>query len=512
MLQMTSEQLKQYSTKDINELIGIITPILAHREALYRRYRRKSDDTMMMSELPGANGKRIAPFEWYIVNMVQGYLGGKAPMYSISPPTDYALQKRGKGFLQRAFTAIGMDKAAEKLDDKQKQEYVKNYSEALDYIQQYNDDAATFTELIHDYTVCAAAYLYVYENQDNEIVYTRLDARQTVAVYDFSTPINLIGLVRHWKEKDPAGREIDVAEVITDESRTLYRDSQMAEQEALKWDDVPGIAFDNPDGIAAFEPALSSITTYEQILNNIANMTQYNDSAKLILKGYTFETTAMITDPNTGKEVPNPARAAEEVAIMKATALTVGQDGDITWLLKDVNYDGLMSVLKNQHELITMLTGVPNMTDEAFSSADNASALGYKLYALDQYCATTDRVFKKGLLRLWEIITGRLNLKGASFDFRDIQIKLQRNIPTDVDKSLSRATSAYSSGLVSQETAINIAALDLDAKEEMERQTAESDANYQENIQRQKESSDVESQNDNQNKERNAIRQKGDEK
>lgn len=482
MLQMTIEQLESYSAEHINDLLGLVQPILAHRAQLYCRYSRKETDMETMhGKIDGKEEKRIVPFEYYIVNMVQGYLGGKAPMYGIAAPSDYALSKRKKGFLEKFFSAVGAQDAEKKQKNKRKQAYVKTYSEALDYIQQYNDDAATFIELIHDYLITAAAYLYIYENADNEIVYTRFDSRQTVGVYDYSTPVNLIGFVRTWKEKNPEGKEINVVEIITDKSRTVYHDSVQTEQEPLQWNDTPAVAFDNPDSIAVFEPALSPIKTFEQITNNIANMTQYNDAAKLILKGYTFETTAMIPDPNDQtQEIANPARAVEEAAIMKAISLAVGDQGDISWLLKEVNYDGLLAVLKNQHDLITMLTGVPNMTDEAFSSANNASALGYKLYALDQYSATADRVFRKGLLRLWEIITNRLNLKGAQFDFRDIQIQLQRNIPTDKDKSIDRAIRAYSGGLVSQETAINISSIDVDAKEEMERQQSEQDADYQE--------------------------------
>ena len=118
------------------------------------------------------------------------------------------------------------------------------------------------------------------------------------------------------------------------------------------------------------------------------------------------------------------------------------------------------------------------MTDEAFSNADNASALGYKLYALDQYSATADRVFKKGFLRLWEIITNRLNIKGGNFDFRDIDIVMARNIPTDKDKSLERALRAYQGGLLGQEDALNESQLDIDAKDAMRRQQAEEDEDY----------------------------------
>ena len=81
-------------------------------------------------------------------------------------------------------------------------------------------------------------------------------------------------------------------------------------------------------------------------------------------------------------------------------------------------------------------------------------------------------------MRRDEIITGRLNLKGSHFDFRDETITLQRNIPTDKDKSLDRAIKAYSGGLVSQETALNESQIEVDAKEEMHRQQEEKKQDY----------------------------------
>ena len=127
-------------------------------------------------------------------------------------------------------------------------------------------------------------------------------------------------------------------------------------------------------------------------------MTKYNDEAKLVFIGYRYENDLTKKDED-GNLVPNPDREIEEEIIMRARSLCIdGADstsGSISWLIKDVNYDGILGTLKQYHDLITMVTGVPNMTDEAFSNADNASALGYKLYALDQYCATFDRIAKK---------------------------------------------------------------------------------------------------------------------
>ena len=145
------------------------------------------------------------------------------------------------------------------------------------------------------------------------------------------------------------------------------------------------------------------------------------------------------------------------------------------------------NVLKSLHDEITMLTGVPNMTDEAFANADNASALGYKLYALDQYTASMDRIFRKGYLALWELICGRLAKKGRKFDFRDIDVVMQRNIPTDKDKSINRAATMKTSGLFSDETCISESQVEVDPAEEIAKRDAEAAANYELAVERAKE-------------------------
>ena len=444
MFQMTVEQLRSIGKDNIGQLLQKINPILQHRKDMYARYTRKISpiDTMSGTTDENGRGRAIIAFEYYIVNMVQGYLGGKAPVYSV--------QKGDKS-----------------------ESYVKDYTDAIEKIRRYNDDAATYIELIHDYLITSAAHLYVYENQDNEIVYTRFDSRQTVGIFDYATPPNQIGCVRTWGQTDTDGQQETVVEIITDQYRKKFVGkntvvSALEEVEELAWGDIPCVTFENPDGITVFEPALSPIDTYEQLVNNVRNMTQYNDDAKLQISGYS-------PDHAIGTE----DREKEDSKFLNSPVIFVGEGGKIEWLLKNVDYSGTLSLQKSLHDIITMLTGVPNMTDEAFSSADNASALGYKLYALDQYCATSDRIFRKGYLRLWEIITNRLNLKGEKFDFRDINIVMQRNIPTDKDKSIARAANMKSSGLFSDLTCINESQVEVDAQEELERRDQETERDYE---------------------------------
>lgn len=442
MIQLTKNQLNKYiaGSEYPLHLESLVKPILTHRMELYRRYNRKMHPAEMMH-----GEKKIQPFEYYIVKMAQGYLSGKAPMYKISG----------------------------------KKRYAKQYGDQIDYIRRYNDDAATFSDLMHDYLTTAAAYLYIYENEENEIVYTRFDSRQTVAIYDYSVPANMIAVVRIWQEeKDNALALENVFEIITENERIQWRDNKRTLLEELQWGDVPCTAAEEPDGIAIFEPAIADIDTYEQMVTNIASMTQYNDNAKLLLIGYVLAEEKYIIDEN-GKEIENPKRKEMEEALYKSKVLSISKDGEIRWLLKDVNYSGMLDVLKHTHDNITMLTGVPNMTDEAFASANNASALGYKLYALDQYSAYSDRVFRKTYLRLWEIITNRLNLKGAAYDFRDIDIIMQRNLPTDRDKSVDRAIKMKNSGLFSDETCLSESQVEVDPADELQKVAAQEETEYQ---------------------------------
>lgn len=462
MIQLDPEQLEQYGPRELPGLLQKALPILQHRRNLYARYaRKKSPDQMIHGQYRDGREQAVVAFEYYIVNMAQGYLGGKAPMYRVS--CIHGGQESGEA----AHNGQGVSSR------EKQQDYAERYAQAIDRIRRYNDDAATVLELFHDYLITNAAYLYLWEDEDNEIRYGKRDSLQTAAIFDYSTPPNPIGAVETWMREGDGGKQFREVVLTTRTKKTTFLEQgegfQITGEEALQWGDAPVVPFENPDGIAVFEPALSMIDTYEQLVTNVRDMTQYNDEAKLLMSGYT-----------SSYEAGTEERAEEERAIMKAPVVFVGENGSVSWLLKEVKYDGLLSILRCLHDQITMLTGVPNMTDEAFSNADNASALGYKLYALDQYSAAADRVFRKGYLRLWELITGRLNLKGADFDFRDIEIVMQRNLPTDRDKSIDRAVRAYQGGLLSQESAINESQIEVDAKEEMARMKQEQAEDFQE--------------------------------
>lgn len=119
-------------------------------------------------------------------------------------------------------------------------------------------------------------------------------------------------------------------------------------------------------------------------------------------------------------------------------------------------------------DLIFMVSCCPNVNDLGFTNADNSSALEKKFFPLEQSITYLDKSVRKELLAMWEAFTTRINLKkGTKYDFRNLKIKLQRNMPTDKKAETDRALSLR--GLVCDETVINLLPDELDASSEIEK-------------------------------------------
>ena len=117
------------------------------------------------------------------------------------------------------------------------------------------------------------------------------------------------------------------------------------------------------------------------------------------------------------------------------------------------------------------------MTDLGFTSADNNSALEKKFFSLQQYIATFEGDFLEGLT----IILEKFNKeKGKTYDFRDIEIKLNRNLPSDKATDITNALKVR--GLLPDETVINLLNLDLDATSELAKMDLQNEENIQKNL------------------------------
>lgn len=148
---------------------------------------------------------------------------------------------------------------------------------------------------------------------------------------------------------------------------------------------------------------------------------------------------------------------------------------------KNINDGALENYKKTLIDLIFMVSCCPNVNDLGFTNADNSSALEKKFFPLEQSITYLDKSVRKELLAMWEAFTTRINLKkGTKYDFRNLKIKLQRNMPTDKKAETDRALSLR--GLVCDETVINLLPDELDASSEIEKMKTQSEENLEANM------------------------------
>ncbi len=92
-----------------------------------------------------------------------------------------------------------------------------------------------------------------------------------------------------------------------------------------------------------------------------------------------------------------------------------------------------------------------------------------------------DKLFEKELLRMWEIITDRINLKkNTEYDFRDIEVILTRNLPTNNQEITDNWLKLR--GLLSDKTVIDHLPYDLDSESELTEMDAQNEANIEKNM------------------------------
>ena len=489
MLRYSKEKLAE--ERSITDIYFKAQRELDVRKELYEKFRRKLTD----EELASLDDEDIkVPLERYISIMSAGYFGGKAPTYKV-----------------KAFNA-DKDKIIKELfnhniNDEQE---IKEIEELIKHIVDYNNDGSHFLHLVLDYLVKRACYEIYYKDEiTGEITITRSDALETVAIWDYSLPKKLIGIYRIIRTYMANGEYQQIIELTTADGKRYYYDTpekrkmfgtpayeqnfkdeplfkeNIEEKQPKKWDDdIPATAIENRDGMAIFEPVISLIRAYERCIQNSRNVFKYNDEAILKVIGYQPENPLIIQNEK-GEDIINPAREKEDEYVLTSRVRYLDGskevNSDIAWVEKNVNDTALQNHKKTLMDIICLCSFCPNMTDLGFTQADNNSALEKKFFGLQQYVSTFEGDFLEGFKRRWRIILEKFNKeKSKTYDFRDIEIKLNRNLPSDTATMITNAMKIR--GLVSDDTVINLLGLDLDSTSELAKMDLQNEENIQKNL------------------------------
>lgn len=483
MLRYSEERLEK--EQSISQIYFKVEKELEARKKLYEEFRRKYTD----EEIASLDDNEIkVPLQRYLGTMAVGFFAGKPPIYKV-----HAYDEEIDNLNQELF-----DKPANTKEKVKEMEFI------IKHITDYNDDGKEFYSLAFDYFVKRGCYEILYKNEKSEIVYSKADALETIAIWDYSIPRNLIGLYRIIKTTLANGEYQTMVELITKNGKRYYKDTpekrkmfgtadyekkygkdeplfkeDKKKSEPNKWEDIQVIAIENEHNLNIFENVDSLISAYERVIQNSRNTFKYNDEAILKVIGYVPENELTIMN-DLGREIINPARILEDEYVLNSKVRYLQEGGDLEWVIKDVNDSALQNHKKTLMDLICLCAFIPNMTDLGFTQADNNSALEKKFFNLQQLIVDAEADFKTGLLRRWELIFNKFNKdKGKDYDFRNVEITLLRNMPSDSATETSRALSLRD--LLSDETIISMLPDDLDPKNEIAKKKTESEQNLEDN-------------------------------
>ena len=427
-----------FTLDEYKKLFTQVSSVLSKRQNLHERYTRGSNDSTTLYD--GESLK--VPFEKFIVDLATGYLAGN-PEYTVNVPSELDSKVRKSIFEEDV------------LDD----EIINEMKSIIDYITQYNDDANEVYNLIKDLLLYGACYEVAYENNENELIYTNLDALNTVAIWDTNTPANLLAIISKYTDKTVEGQELELYRLVDKDGIRVYEvngDKEVSQDTKLSkehfWNDVPGFAVEIDFSI--IENSEAFIKTYENLLENVKNTYQYNDvDCKMKISGYKAQNKLTIKNEK-GETIINPDRIKEDEYVLHSKTFYTEEGGDAEWLIKEVDANGVTTLLKYYVDSIFQLCGIPNTADLAFNSADlNASAIDRKFYVMNMKTQDIVSNLKKALLRRFELIFNRINYKkGTKYDFRYIVIDIPKNLPSMTDETVEQMIKL--NGILSEETII----------------------------------------------------------
>ena len=430
--------IASFTLDEYKQLFTQVSSVLSKRQDLHERYTRGSNDSTTLYD-----GKSLkVPFEKFIVDLATGYLAG-VPEYTVNVPSELDSKVRKSVFEEEVLS-----------DD-----LINEMKSIIDYITQYNDDANEVYYLIKDLLLYGACYEVAYENENNELIYTNLDALNTVSIWDTNTPANLLAIVSKYTDKTVDGQDIELYRLVDREGIRVYEvngDKEIKQDTSLSkehyWNDVPGFAVEIDFSI--IENSEAFIATYENLLENVKNTYQYNDiDCKMKISGYKAQNKLTIKNEK-GETIINPDRIKEDEYVLKSRTFYTEEGGDAEWLIKEVDATGVTTLLKYYVDSIFQLAGIPNTADLAFNSADlNASAIDRKFYVMNMKTQDIVSNLKKALLRRFELIFNRINYKkGTKYDFRYIVIDIPKNLPSMTDETVEQMIKL--NGILSEETII----------------------------------------------------------
>ncbi|HDX9654339.1 TPA: phage portal protein [Bacillus wiedmannii] len=218
---------------------------------------------------------------------------------------------------------------------------------------------------------------------------------------------------------------------------------------------VPLIGFPNNEELQGdVDKALSLIEGYDRAFSDVNSEIEQFRLAYMIFKGVDIDD--------------------ETIEKLKQTgALDVGENGEASFLTKDLNDNILEHHLDRLEKNICRFTKHVNLSDESFGGNLTGVAIRYKLLALETKSGTLEMKFTKSLRQQFKLLFDAWNLRSnkEELDYLCMTFQFTRNLPVNLADEAD--VQGKLQGLVSEETRLSMLSVVSDPKAEIQKMQEE---------------------------------------
>lgn len=319
-------------------------------------------------------------------------------------------------------------------------------------INNYNDEQFVNSRLSKDLSVYGMACEMLYLDENKEIRVVPCDITSVIPVWSSTVERELVGAIRLATGEDSSHTRV---EVYDDKEICVYSldaggNMQKTDTYAHYFGAVPlNFYFNNSDATGDFEPIITLVDAYNKLQSESVNDFELFADSYLAITGM------------------SDTQSEDIERLRENRVLLLDEGGHAEWLVKSVN-DGYIENLKSRISSdIYRFSGSVDMTDDTIGQSASGIAIKYRLLNFENRVSVTERFFKKGLARRYEMICTLLSLLGKSYDWRNIKMVFSRNIPENPADSAVYAEKM--SGIVSKRTLLEALPMVDDAEGELER-------------------------------------------
>ncbi|WP_231277331.1 phage portal protein [Clostridium botulinum] len=317
----------------------------------------------------------------------------------------------------------------------------KKYLKELKNIFLLNNEQDENIELARKQSIKGTAYEIVYVNDNREISFDVLDTDEVIIVRDTTIKNNISMAIRYYKNHNYA-TNIDSCYVDVYTSthifQYVYEDDilHLIESREHPFNEVPIVEYyNNIYRIGDFEKVISLQDNLNLSNSDLANELNYFRDCYLKLTGLSGT-----TDDDIEKMKENRVLLLDD------------KDSQAEFMTKEINDSVIQNHLKNLKEDIHKISYVPDLSQELPANL-SGSAIKQKFFNTEQLIVSKERKFKKALQTRIRLITTYLNAIGSNYNWQDIDIKFNRNLPVNNVELADAAIKLL--GVTSRKTILN---------------------------------------------------------